>query len=89
MTSAASVVVPVASVAETSGTFVNAEGRAQTFRKAVTAPGGIEPAWLTLVRIGRTLGWEIDYSRLGDVRSAMPKELPEKTDGEAASAPAS
>lgn len=89
LTSAASVVVPVASVAETSGTFVNAEGRAQTFRKAVTAPGGIEPAWLTLVRIGRTLGWEIDYSRLGDVRSAMPKELPEKTDGEAASAPAS
>jgi NADH-quinone oxidoreductase subunit G len=76
LTSTASVVVPVASVAETSGTFVNAKGMAQSFRRAVRAPGGIKSGWETLVEIGRRLGWEIDFRRLGDVQRAMPHKLP-------------
>jgi len=87
LTSAASVVIPVASVAEASGTFVNVDGIAQQFKKAVQAPGGIQPAWHTLVEIGKMLGWDIDLARLGDVRAAMPKALPAAAE-EAAPAPA-
>jgi len=76
LTSKATVVVPVATPAECSGTFVNAEGHAAHFKKAITAPGGIEPAWLTLVEIGRELGWKPNFERLGQVRAAMPKALP-------------
>lgn len=87
LTSSASVVVPVASVAESSGTFVNAAGVAQQFKKALRPPGDLQPAWHTLLGIGRLLGWTVDFTRLGDVRSAMPKTLPETTD--TAEAPAS
>ncbi len=76
LTSTATVVVPVASHAEASGTFVNAAGQAAHFKRAVLAPGGIESAWFTLLQIGRELGWEPDFERLGDVRAAMPKALP-------------
>ncbi|HJL14629.1 MAG TPA: 2Fe-2S iron-sulfur cluster-binding protein [Sandaracinaceae bacterium LLY-WYZ-13_1] len=72
LTSTASVVVPVASPAEMSGTFVNAKGMAQRFRKAISAPGGIVPAWQTLIEIGRALGWTVDFARLHDVRENMP-----------------
>ncbi len=76
LTSTASVVVPVASVAETSGTFVIAKGIAQRFSRAIRAPGGITSAWETLIEIGRLLGWQIDFKRLGDVQKAMPQKLP-------------
>jgi NADH dehydrogenase/NADH:ubiquinone oxidoreductase subunit G len=66
------VVVPVATIAEMSGTFVNAKGMTQRFRKAITAPGGIRTAWETLVEIGHALGWTIDMKRLNDVRRDMP-----------------
>lgn len=76
LTSTASVVVPVASVAESSGTFVNAKGIAQSFSRAIRAPGGIKSGWETLVEVGRRLGWDIDLRRLGDVQKAMPQKLP-------------
>jgi NADH-quinone oxidoreductase subunit G len=79
LTSTASVVVPVASVAETSGTFVNAKGVAQGFRRAVQPPGGIKSAWETLIEVGQLLGWDIDIKRLGDVQKAMPQRLPSET----------
>src|SRR5690606_11959246 len=48
----ADVMLPVAPFTETSGTFVNAEGRAQSF-KAVTAPlGDTRPAWKVLRVLG-------------------------------------
>jgi NADH-quinone oxidoreductase subunit G len=72
LTSAASVVVPTTSVAESSGTFVNAMGVAQQFKTAVKAPGGIRTAWETLIEIGERLGWQPDLARLNDVRAAMP-----------------
>ncbi|MGE0787062.1 MAG: 2Fe-2S iron-sulfur cluster-binding protein [Sandaracinaceae bacterium] len=88
LTSSASVVIPVASVAESAGTFVNFQGRAQSFKAAVRAPGDIQPAWLTLVEIGQHLGWEMDWKRLADVQRAMPKTLPATTSTEAAAPPA-
>lgn len=76
LTSTASIVVPVATIAETSGTFVNGKGIAQHFSRAIRAPGGIKSAWETLVEIGQHLGWQIDWKRLGDVQKAMPQKLP-------------
>ncbi len=76
LTSTASIVVPVATIAEMSGTFVNAKGIAQRFSRAIRAPGGIASAWETLVEIGQLLGWQIEFKRLGDVQKAMPQKLP-------------
>ncbi len=86
LTSAASVVVPVACDAEMSGTFVNAKGIAQQFKKAIRAPGGIKTAWETLIEIGAHLGWTVDIARLNDVRRDMPAKLPSAAG--ASSAPA-
>ncbi len=66
------VVVPVATHVEASGTFVNAQGKAQQFERAVQAPMGIKSAWQTLVEIGAHLGRELTFKRLPDVRAAMP-----------------
>ncbi|MBX3248810.1 MAG: (2Fe-2S)-binding protein [Myxococcales bacterium] len=73
---AASLQVPVASWAETFGTFVNADGLAQTFERAVPSPEGIEPAWRTLVAVGRELGFDLGYERTGDVRKDMNATKP-------------
>jgi NADH-quinone oxidoreductase subunit G len=76
LTQIASVVVPVATHAEASGTFVNARGIAQPYQRAIRAPMGIESAWETLVEIGRALGREIPMKKLPDVRAAMPAVAP-------------
>ncbi len=70
----ASVVVPVASVAESSGTFVNAAGRAQQFHRAVHAPGGIRSAWETLIEIAQAMGRDLVWKKLPEVRAAMPAQ---------------
>ena len=44
----ADVVLPLATFAETEGTYVNAEGRWQTVGRAVPAPGQARPAWRVL-----------------------------------------
>jgi NADH-quinone oxidoreductase subunit G len=67
----ASVVVPVASWAEQHGTFVNADGLAQTFKRAIPAPGRIAPAWQTLVAIAAELGAELAFGKINDVRAAL------------------
>ena len=83
----ARVVVPVATVAESSGTFVNARGLAQPFTRAVQAPMGIEPAWQTAIAMASRMGHEVGLSRLPDVRAAMPA-LPSSAASSSAAAPA-
>jgi NADH-quinone oxidoreductase subunit G len=51
----ADVLLPVAPFAETSGTFVSAEGRVQSFRGAVKAQGEARPAWKVLRVLGNML----------------------------------
>ncbi len=53
----ATVLLPVSPFTETSGTFVNAEGRAQSFNGVVRPLGESRPAWKVL----RTLGHMLDY----------------------------
>jgi NADH-quinone oxidoreductase subunit G len=49
------VLLPVAPFTETSGTFVNAEGRAQSFHAVVKPLGETRPAWKVLRVLANTL----------------------------------
>jgi NADH-quinone oxidoreductase subunit G len=81
LTHAATIVVPVATVAEASGTFVNGKGVSQPFSKAVKAPLGIRAAWETLAEIAVAAGTEIQFKKLPEVRAAMPAHAASATNG--------
>jgi len=51
----ADVMLPIAPFTETSGTFVNTEGRAQSFKGAVKPLGEARPAWKVLRVLGNLL----------------------------------
>ncbi|MFO0684047.1 MAG: 2Fe-2S iron-sulfur cluster-binding protein [Sandaracinus sp.] len=72
LTQAATIVVPVATTAEASGTFVNGKGLAQSFSKAVKAPLGITAGWETLGEIALAAGKDLAWKKLPEVRAAMP-----------------
>ena len=52
----ADVLLPIAPFTETAGTFVNAEGRAQSFHGVVKPLGDARPAWKVLRVLGNLLG---------------------------------
>ncbi|MDR2195242.1 MAG: NADH-quinone oxidoreductase subunit NuoG [Gallionellaceae bacterium] len=52
----ADVMLPIAAFAETSGTFVNTEGRVQSFKGTVKPQGEARPAWKVLRVLGNLLG---------------------------------
>ncbi len=52
----ADVMLPIAPFTETAGTFVNAEGRAQSFHAVVKPLGDARPAWKVLRVLGNLLG---------------------------------
>ena len=70
----AHVVLPIAAFAETAGSFVNCEGRVQTFNGAVPAPGEARPGWKVLRVLGNALDLPgFDYESPEDVRArALP-----------------
>jgi NADH-quinone oxidoreductase subunit G len=51
----ADVLLPIAGFAETAGTFVNLEGRWQSWRQACTPPDETRPGWKVLRVLGNTL----------------------------------
>jgi NADH-quinone oxidoreductase subunit G len=51
----ADVLLPISAFAETSGTFVNADGRWQRFQGAVAPPGDARPGWKLLRVLGNLL----------------------------------
>ncbi len=61
----ADVLLPIALFPESSGTFVNAEGRWQSTAAAVAAPGEAKPAW----RVLRVLGNLLDVPGFGYMSS--------------------
>jgi len=72
----ADVLLPIAPFTETSGTFVNAEGRVQGFHGVVKPLGDTRPAWKVLRVLGNVLGLkgfeqetsdEVRAEALGDV----------------------
>ena len=67
----ADVLLPIAPFTETSGTFVNAEGRAQSFVGVVKAQGETRPAWKVLRVLGTMLGLAgFDFETSEQVRGA-------------------
>ena len=61
----ADVLLPIAPFSETSGTFMNMEGRVQTFSAAVKPLGECRPAWKVLRVLGNVLnipGFDFDSS---------------------------
>jgi NADH-quinone oxidoreductase subunit G len=54
-TDAAHVMLPIAPFTETAGTFVNMEGRAQSFNAVVKPQGEARPGWKVLRMLGATL----------------------------------
>jgi NADH-quinone oxidoreductase subunit G len=52
----ADVLLPIAPFSETSGTFISAEGRAQSFNGSVKPLGETRPAWKVLRVLGNLLG---------------------------------
>ena len=79
----ADVILPIAPFSETSGTFVNAEGRVQSFHGVVKPAGEARPAWKVLRVLGTLLGLpefafetseEVKARALGDL-AALPAKL--------------
>ena len=68
---AGSVLLPIATFAETPGTFVNAEGRWQSFGAAADSVGEARPGWRVLRVLANLLGLnDIDYRTAEDVLTA-------------------
>ncbi|MFO1408719.1 MAG: NADH-quinone oxidoreductase subunit NuoG [Steroidobacteraceae bacterium] len=68
----ASVILPVSAFAETSGTWVNAEGCWQSVPGAARPPGEARPAWKVLRVLGNLLGLEgFEYASSEEVRDEL------------------
>jgi NADH-quinone oxidoreductase subunit G len=68
----ANVLLPVCTFVETSGTFVNAEGRWQSFAAAATAPGQARPAWKVLRVLGNLLNLkDFEYMSSEEIRDEV------------------
>ena len=66
----ADVLLPIAPFTETAGTFVNAEGRVQSFHGVAKPAGDARPAWKVLRVLGNMLGLPgFDFETSEDVRS--------------------
>ena len=66
------VVLPIGSFAETSGTYVNAEGRWQSWAGAAKLPGESRPGWKVLRVLGNLLNVHgIDYNSSDEIRDAL------------------
>ncbi|MEJ1356019.1 MAG: NADH-quinone oxidoreductase subunit NuoG [Candidatus Sedimenticola sp. (ex Thyasira tokunagai)] len=62
----ADVILPMAAYAETSGTYINAEGRWQSFTGAVNPKGNTRPGW----KILRVLGNQLDLEGFDQISSS-------------------
>lgn len=68
----ADVLLPVSPFTETPGTFVNCEGRAQSFYPVVKSLGSSRPAWKVLKVLGEMLGLDgVAVESIEDVRKQV------------------
>jgi NADH-quinone oxidoreductase subunit G len=68
----ADVLLPVSPFTETAGTYVNAEGRAQSFNGTVKPLGDTRPAWKVLRVLGNLLGLSgFDYETSEAIRAEV------------------
>jgi len=75
----AHVVLPIGSFAESSGTFVNAEGRWQSWAGAAKLLGDSRPGWKVLRVLANLLGVPgVDYTSSDEVRQALEQACGER-----------
>jgi NADH-quinone oxidoreductase subunit G len=75
-TDRAHVLLPIAPFSETAGTFVNLEGRAQSFNAVVKPLGETRPGWKVLRMLGAMLGLAgFDAETIEAVRRAIAPDL--------------
>ena len=68
----ADILLPVSAFVETSGTFVNIEGVAQSFKGAASPPGDARPGWKVLRVLGNLVDVDgFDYLDSGEVRDEV------------------
>ena len=80
----ADVLLPVAPFTETAGTFVNCEGRAQSFNGVVKPLAETRPAWKVLRVLGSMLGLPgFDFESIEDVRTWLPDSADRPSRGSA------
>jgi NADH-quinone oxidoreductase subunit G len=83
----ATIILPVAAFAETSGTWVNVEGRWQSVAGAARPAGEARPAWKVLRVLGNLLGLPgFDYLSSEDVRDELAREVGEFVAGQVGTA---
>lgn len=68
---AAHIVLPACSWAENDGTYVNRDGVAQRSERALRPLGDSRPGWELVARLGRALGYAVEWEKLADVRREM------------------
>jgi NADH-quinone oxidoreductase subunit G len=86
----ADVLLPITPFTETSGTFVNAEGRAQSFHAVVKPLGEARPAWKVLRVLGNMLGVAgFDFDSSQEVLAAAKLDNAKLSNGTTASTTAS
>jgi NADH-quinone oxidoreductase subunit G len=84
----ATFLLPIGTFAETSGTYVNLEGRWQSFAGAVQPVGACRPAWKVLRVLGNLLNLEgFEYTSSEAVREELRKAIGEVTPDNTYSAP--
>jgi NADH-quinone oxidoreductase subunit G len=72
----AHVILPIAPSAETAGTFVNMEGRVQSFHAVVKPRGDARPGWKVLRLLGSMLGLEgFGADTIDEVRAQIAPDL--------------
>jgi len=72
----ADVLLPIAPFTETAGTFVNCEGRAQSFFPVVKGLGESRPGWKALRVLGSTLGFgTFNFETIDQIRSRLTSAL--------------
>jgi NADH-quinone oxidoreductase subunit G len=72
----ADVILPIAPSTETSGTFVNIEGTAQTFKAACRPLGNSRPGWKVLRVLGNLLQFEV-FEQFNKSTDVLDQFLPE------------
>jgi len=92
----ADVMLPITPFTETAGSYVNAEGRVQSFNGVATPYGDARPAWKVIRVLANLLGVdgfdqvtindvraELDFSEIDKSLALREWKVPEKTDGRA------
>ena len=84
----ADVILPITPFTETAGTFINCEGRVQSFNGTVRPAGEARPGWKVLRVLGNLLGLEgFEYETSDQVRSeAVPGDVGAMLSNETSSA---